>query len=79
MIDPQEAAKFLEVCGYEYSPRTKLHELTRRAKSNISAAVSLKNSWAMTPLRGRRISKGSSSTLIHNWRHLCSDATLLRP
>lgn len=32
MIDPQEAAKFLEVCGYEYNPQTKLHELTHRAK-----------------------------------------------
>ncbi len=32
MIDPQEAAKFLEVSGYEYNPQTKLHELTRRAK-----------------------------------------------
>jgi hypothetical protein len=31
-IDPGEAAKFLEVCGYEYRAQTKLYELTREAK-----------------------------------------------
>lgn len=31
-IDPAEAAKFLEVCGYEYNPQTRLHELSGTAK-----------------------------------------------
>lgn len=31
-IAPDEAAKFLEVCGYEYNPQTKLHELSQDAK-----------------------------------------------
>ena len=31
-IDPEEAAKFLEVCGYEYNPQTKLYELSHAAK-----------------------------------------------
>ncbi len=30
-IDPGEAAKFLEICGYEYSPQTRLHELSQAA------------------------------------------------
>jgi hypothetical protein len=32
-IDQEEAAKFLEVCGYVYNPRTKLHQLTSAAKA----------------------------------------------
>jgi hypothetical protein len=31
-IDPGEATRLLEVCGYEYNPQTKLHELSQAAK-----------------------------------------------
>lgn len=50
MISPEEAVKFLEVCGYEYDPQTKLHELTRRAKERHLRARLLEEFMGYDPV-----------------------------